>query len=132
MDLGIDENARLTQAPEPLNSSGCCPHGTVGVDSVLWNSGHSRKASHVLISIDQGGVSPGKNTNQGGTMYGAEWNFLAFVLSGIAFSYGLLLYAFAQRPIGRFLNRSKTTFERGSRVRAEEQNGITVFSLSEA
>jgi hypothetical protein len=65
-------------------------------------------------------------------MYGAEWNFLAFVLSGIAFSYGLLLYAFAQRPIGRFLNRSKTTFERGSRVRAEEQNGITVFSLSEA
>ena len=65
-------------------------------------------------------------------MYGAEWNFLAFVLSGISFSYGLLLHAFAQRPIGRFLNGSKATLSRGSRIRAEEQNGITVFSLSEA
>jgi hypothetical protein len=64
-------------------------------------------------------------------MYGAEWNFLSFVLSGIAFSYGLLLFAFAKRPVGQFLRSSTSATSRGSRIRAEKLNGVAVFSLSE-
>ncbi len=65
-------------------------------------------------------------------MHGSEWNFLSFVLSGIAFSYGLLMFAFAKRPVEQLFNNSKALLTRGSRVRAEELNGVTVFSLSEA
>jgi hypothetical protein len=65
-------------------------------------------------------------------MYGTEWNFLSFVLSGIAFSYGLLMFAFAGRPIEQFFRNSRAMLARGSRVRAEKLNGVTVFSLSDS
>ena len=65
-------------------------------------------------------------------MTGAEWNFLSFVLSGIAFSYGLLMFAFARRPVEQFFSNSNSVLPRGTRVRAENQDGVTVFSLADA
>ena len=65
-------------------------------------------------------------------MAGSEWNFLSFVLPGIAFSYGLLMFAFARLPVGKFLRTPKSVLARSSRIRAEEIDGVTVFSLSGA
>jgi hypothetical protein len=67
-----------------------------------------------------------------GSMSGSEWNFLSFVLSGIAFSYGLLMYAFSRRPGGVLFGNPKALLSRGPLVRSEEMDGVTVFSLSEA
>ena len=64
-------------------------------------------------------------------MYGTEWNFLSFVLSGIAFSYGLLLYAFVRRPVGQFIRNSRPAGSRGLRIRTEKLDGVMIFSLSE-
>ena len=65
-------------------------------------------------------------------MYGAEWNFLAVVVSGIVFSYGLLLFAFGRGPAKGLFRRSRSAGSRGTRLHAEKENGVTVFTLYDA